>query len=58
MQSWGGTDYGIPIGLKMGGGIGEANINLAKSTFLIGQNNFGKSSVIRCLELLLSKGKK
>lgn len=34
--------------------IEEASIDLAKSTFLIGQNNFGKSSVIRCLELLLS----
>jgi energy-coupling factor transporter ATP-binding protein EcfA2 len=34
--------------------IEDANINLTKSTFLIGQNNFGKSSVIRCLELLLS----
>lgn len=34
--------------------IEEADIHLAKSTFLIGQNNFGKSSVIRCLELLLS----
>lgn len=34
--------------------IEEADILLAKSSFLIGQNNFGKSSVIRCLELLLS----
>ncbi len=35
--------------------IEEADIHLAKSTFLIGQNNCGKSSVIRCLELLLSQ---
>ena len=34
--------------------IEEAGIRLANSTFLIGQNNCGKSSVIRCLELLLS----
>jgi predicted ATP-dependent endonuclease of OLD family len=34
--------------------IEEADIALSNSTFLIGQNNCGKSSVIRCLELLLS----
>lgn len=34
--------------------IEEADIHVAKATFLIGQNNFGKSSALRCLELLLS----
>jgi putative ATP-dependent endonuclease of the OLD family len=44
----------IRITIKNFRRIEEADIHLAKSTFLIGQNNFGKSSAIRCLELLLS----
>jgi len=34
--------------------IEDAEIVLANSAFLIGQNNFGKSSVIRAIEFLLS----
>lgn len=34
--------------------IGEAEINLASSSFIIGPNNYGKSSVIDAIEALLS----